>query len=271
MDGVVISKDWARLVRRTHAHRYKDGTGRDKPIPTTYEERSRNPSDHFPVVLELDFAGLLAAQDEGALLAKDMAAAQAVQLATLRPVAARLGLDAASVSLLGAALGVAPSLRDLLDDARALRLLRATPQEAEEAVAASVARARLENGPDGKPTRESLKNLLLQHREASSAVEIRRNVFFLELEREAAAARLVWTLDLSDASWSLHEGRVLVYLGAARLGGARRALGLSLETRLQPPGGASARVRAIADWPTLPAESRAAVRRVAAELAAAGH
>jgi hypothetical protein len=271
MDGVVISQDWAGLVKRTHAHRYKDGQGRDKPIPSTYAQRSENPSDHFPVVLELDFAGLLARQDEGAALARDMGAAQAVQLALLRPLAARLGLDVTAVSLLGAGLGLAPSLGELVADARALAGLRATPQEAEEAVAESVRRARLESGPDGKPTREALENLLLQHREAASAVEIRRNGFFLGLERDAAAARLVWTLDFSDASWSLHEGRVAVYLGEARLGGLRRVMGVTLDPSFGGPGSASARVAAIASWPVLPPESRAAVRRVAAELAAAGH
>lgn len=267
MDGVVISKDWARLVRRTHAHRYKDERGRDKPIPATYAERSRNPSDHFPVVLELDFAGLLAAQEEGARFARDMAAAQAVQLATLRPLAARLGLDATAVSLLGSALGVAPTLRDLLDDARALRLLRATPQEAEEAVAASVARARLETGPDGKPTRDSLENLLLQHREASSAVEIRRNGFFLSRERERGAG---WSYDLSDASWEQDGTRLLVRLGTARRGSESRVLGVSFELSIPSRQRPSERVAAVAAWGGLDAGSVAALRRVSAGLAAAG-
>jgi hypothetical protein len=272
MDGVVISKDWARLVRRTHAHRYKDGQGRDKPIPATYAQRSENPSDHFPVVLELDFAGLLAAQDEAGALGRDMEQAQALQLALLRPLAAKLGLDVASVSLLSAALGRAPSLRDLVDGAKALRGMRATPQEAEAHLRQAVERHRLEAGPDGKPTRDALENLFLQHMDAASAVEIGRNGFFLEVERSAKQARLVWGLDLSDASWSVNaEGRVQIYLGAARLGALSRVLGFSMDPAFVRPGDVSRRVAAVGDWAGLDGSSRAAVRRVAAELAAAGY
>lgn len=270
MDGVLIDKAWSKLVQRTRAYRYKDEQGREKPVPHTYAERSLNPSDHFPVILDLDFAGLLKAQDEGEARGRDMADAQALQLALLRPLAAKLGLDVTSVSLLSAAIGHGVTLRDLLDGVQGLRNLRATPQEAEYYLGEAVKRHRLELGPDGKPTRDGLENLFLQHSDGASAVEIGRNGFFLETERAAAAARQVWSLDLSEASWSLHEGRVAVRFGTARLGSLSRVLGVTLDPRFTQAK-PSVRVAAVADWPGLSPESRAAVRRVAAELAAAGY
>lgn len=271
MDGVVIDKAWARLVKSARAHRYKDASGKDKPVPRTYDERSRNPSDHFPVVVELDFAAIIEAQDEAARLGNEMGAAQAVQLALLRPLAAKLELDVTVTSMLGATLGLSPSLKDLLDDAAALRALRASPAEAEAAVAASVVRARLRRDADGKPDRDDLENLFLQHREAASTVEIARNGFFLEREREAKAAALAWSLDLREASWGLYDDRVVLFLGTARLGDVTRPFAFSIAPSLLGKGAVSARVRAIAAWPGLTPPSREAVLRLAADLTTAGY
>jgi len=54
MDAVLVSK--GMRVMKAEAYRYKDAQGRIKPIPKTYEERETNPSDHFPVIVTLDFA-----------------------------------------------------------------------------------------------------------------------------------------------------------------------------------------------------------------------
>ncbi len=262
MDGVVIDKAWARLVKSARAHRYKDASGAVKPVPRTYDERSLNPSDHFPVVVELDLAALVESQDRGAEAASLMDDAQAVQLALLRPLAARLGLDVTAASMLAGALGSAPSLRDLMDDAKALRGLRASPEEAQAAVAASVERQRLRRGEDGGWVREDVENLFLQHREAASIVEMSRNVFFLDLDREAKGGMLSWTLDLSGASRGVHEGRAALFLGVARKGSVSRVLAVTLDERSMAPGALEKRIRSISAWPGLDADSRAAVLRL---------
>ncbi|UPT73583.1 MAG: hypothetical protein M0D55_17240 [Elusimicrobiota bacterium] len=56
MDAILVSKSLRGAVKAAEVYRYKDDQGRAKPIPRTYEERSQNPSDHFPVILTLDFA-----------------------------------------------------------------------------------------------------------------------------------------------------------------------------------------------------------------------
>ncbi len=59
MDGILVSRGLRGLVRRSEVYRYRDSRGIVKPIPRTYAERSLNPSDHFPLFLELDFQRLL--------------------------------------------------------------------------------------------------------------------------------------------------------------------------------------------------------------------
>lgn len=61
MDGVLVSKSLAALVRRAEVYRYKNADGSAKAIPRTYQERAQNPSDHFPLFLTLDFQPLLRA------------------------------------------------------------------------------------------------------------------------------------------------------------------------------------------------------------------
>jgi len=55
MDAVLVSGALRGAVKRAEAYRYKNPDGTAKAIPSTYEERSRNPSDHFPVIVTLDF------------------------------------------------------------------------------------------------------------------------------------------------------------------------------------------------------------------------
>lgn len=56
MDAVLVSKGLRGAVKKAEVYRYKDEDGKVRAIPKTYEERSQNPSDHFPVVVTLDFA-----------------------------------------------------------------------------------------------------------------------------------------------------------------------------------------------------------------------
>lgn len=53
VDAVLASEAFRGAVIGSKVYRYRDEQGRIKPIPRTYEERSRNPSDHFLVVLRL--------------------------------------------------------------------------------------------------------------------------------------------------------------------------------------------------------------------------
>ena len=58
MDAVLVSKALRGAVKKAEAYRYKNDDGTMRAIPATYEERSRNPSDHFPVIVTLDFTAL---------------------------------------------------------------------------------------------------------------------------------------------------------------------------------------------------------------------
>ncbi len=60
MDAVLVSKGLRSSVKKAEAYRYKNADGTVRPIPATYEERSKNPSDHFPVIVTLDFTPILA-------------------------------------------------------------------------------------------------------------------------------------------------------------------------------------------------------------------
>ncbi|MBI5202209.1 MAG: hypothetical protein HY925_11525 [Elusimicrobia bacterium] len=69
MDAVMIVSTLKNLIKRAFVYRYKDAQGREKPIPRTFEERSKNPSDHFPVVVEMEFQPLYRRVVPGAPLA----------------------------------------------------------------------------------------------------------------------------------------------------------------------------------------------------------
>lgn len=61
IDAVMVSSSLKSFVRSAEVYRYKDAEGKAKPIPKTHAERSRNPSDHFPVLVVLDFPPILRA------------------------------------------------------------------------------------------------------------------------------------------------------------------------------------------------------------------
>jgi hypothetical protein len=53
LDTIYVSPVLAPSVRGAAVYHYRDGSGRELPLPRTFEERARNPSDHFPVAIEV--------------------------------------------------------------------------------------------------------------------------------------------------------------------------------------------------------------------------
>lgn len=61
LDAVMVGEKGHGLVLFAEVYKYLDAKGNPIPIPETYEERERQPSDHRPVVVGLDLQGLLRA------------------------------------------------------------------------------------------------------------------------------------------------------------------------------------------------------------------
>lgn len=60
MDGLLVNGALKGLVRKSEVYRYRDADGSVRPIPRTFEERAKNPSDHFPLLATLEFQPLVA-------------------------------------------------------------------------------------------------------------------------------------------------------------------------------------------------------------------
>lgn len=54
LDGFMFDYHATKAIRRAFPFRYTDMNGNVLPIPKTVEEKNKNPSDHYPVVVELD-------------------------------------------------------------------------------------------------------------------------------------------------------------------------------------------------------------------------
>ncbi|MEO5667244.1 MAG: endonuclease/exonuclease/phosphatase family protein [Bdellovibrionota bacterium] len=59
LDTFFVAPDKADYVSEIFVHRYKDTNGVEKRIPQSWDERNQNPSDHFPVIMKLEFKRLL--------------------------------------------------------------------------------------------------------------------------------------------------------------------------------------------------------------------
>lgn len=59
LDALLVSKALRGTIQSAFVYRYKNPDGTEKPLPTTYEEREKNPSDHFPIVITLEFQPIL--------------------------------------------------------------------------------------------------------------------------------------------------------------------------------------------------------------------
>lgn len=58
LDAVLVNDAAAELVESGEVYRYKDSQGAPWPLPTSFMETMKNPSDHFPVRIEFNFAEL---------------------------------------------------------------------------------------------------------------------------------------------------------------------------------------------------------------------
>ena len=59
LDSILLVPPFQDLVLSAQVYRYKNADGTEKPIPTTFEERKKNPSDHYPVYAEIDLQKIL--------------------------------------------------------------------------------------------------------------------------------------------------------------------------------------------------------------------
>lgn len=56
MDGIFVRPSDSNKIEQAHIYRYRDAEGQIKAIPKTFQQREQNPSDHFPVVVDLRLA-----------------------------------------------------------------------------------------------------------------------------------------------------------------------------------------------------------------------
>lgn len=59
LDAILLTPEFEDLVLSAKVYRYKNPDGTPKAIPTTYEEREKNPSDHYPVWAELNLQKMI--------------------------------------------------------------------------------------------------------------------------------------------------------------------------------------------------------------------
>lgn len=57
MDDILVSEDLAPRMTAASIYRYKDQEGRLMAIPNSVRERDRQPSDHFPVIVDVNMEG----------------------------------------------------------------------------------------------------------------------------------------------------------------------------------------------------------------------
>lgn len=65
LDALLVAPALASNIIDIKTYRYKDKDGDAKPLPTTFDERKKNPSDHFPVVLTLSTRNIFPARAAG--------------------------------------------------------------------------------------------------------------------------------------------------------------------------------------------------------------
>jgi endonuclease/exonuclease/phosphatase family metal-dependent hydrolase len=58
LDAILATAAMNNLIMSGHIPRYRNPDGTEKPLPETFSQRSRNPSDHFPVFIQLDFKSM---------------------------------------------------------------------------------------------------------------------------------------------------------------------------------------------------------------------
>lgn len=58
LDAFYVSPELSGDISKTWIYRYKDSRGRPLPLPRTHAERELNPSDHFPLVMDVNFQAI---------------------------------------------------------------------------------------------------------------------------------------------------------------------------------------------------------------------
>ncbi len=61
LDALLVSPSLKDSLVSIETYRYKDANGVPKPLPKSYDERSHNPSDHFPIMLTISTDSMLRA------------------------------------------------------------------------------------------------------------------------------------------------------------------------------------------------------------------
>ena len=64
LDAIFVSPSLRALVKGVRTGRFRDASGKPLPVPSTYADRLKDPSDHYPVLLTLDFQPVVRMQRE---------------------------------------------------------------------------------------------------------------------------------------------------------------------------------------------------------------
>ncbi|MGZ3744590.1 MAG: endonuclease/exonuclease/phosphatase family protein [Pseudobdellovibrionaceae bacterium] len=59
LDNLLVSPPLASSVLGVQVYHYKDENGNVKPLPRTFDDRDENPSDHFPLIMDLSTETIL--------------------------------------------------------------------------------------------------------------------------------------------------------------------------------------------------------------------
>jgi len=61
LDGIFLSPSLQKYAVNAEVYRYRTEDGQILPIPKTFKERSQQPSDHFPIFVDIDFQEIIKA------------------------------------------------------------------------------------------------------------------------------------------------------------------------------------------------------------------
>lgn len=59
MDAIFVNSTLKEAIKSARVFRYRDELGLIKPLPQTPDQRSENPSDHFPIIVDIDVQPLI--------------------------------------------------------------------------------------------------------------------------------------------------------------------------------------------------------------------
>lgn len=59
LDAVLVNQSAGRFITKAKVARYQDNNGQELPIPKSFSDVKKNPSDHYPVEASLDFERLV--------------------------------------------------------------------------------------------------------------------------------------------------------------------------------------------------------------------